>query len=145
MTPNVEHYEGTVFENRVPWVDVGTVVADDETDEALSEALDNADGVAISEMGTATSGELFEVTEGLRQEAAELGAPIAEETTHIVRWTVPSQESTTLHALDAREARTLADRCLSLLLDRLAASEDETTQRNVAALLHTEWNRRNGG
>ena len=148
MRTNQEFYEGTIFEGKVPWVEIGLPVRNEHAASAWDAALDQAISQQLAEMGTSTEGELFEVTDALRKTCADSRSPIPRDVIEIVRWKRTDEESgenaLTLHKLTARDSDELHHRCLSLLLDALVNEEAQPDGQETATIvqLRAEWRSR---
>ena len=150
MTANEEYYENTIFENQVPWPNLGTVVDDeDPRHEALNDTFEYATPVEISELGQSTRGQLLVFDEATREEVAKnAGKRLADDAAAALRWTLPneSENVSAIHLLTAEEVATLERKSLTMLLDAAMprVETDWTTypQNHPLRRLAEEWRRR---
>ena len=144
MKTNHNYYQDTVFENRVPFEEIGTAVQSENTRDVWDDVLDDEISQQMAEFSMSTQGELFTITDELRKAAAAQGAAIPDEVIKVVRWkrVNDGQRSMTLHKLTAAECTMPRQRSLSLLLDALAAEAPAADKAQIMRLLKAEWRRR---
>ena len=140
MKTNREFYAATIFDGRLPCVEIGQPVLNERTGNAWDAALERAISQQLAEMGTSTEGELFDVTKPLRKACAECGAPIPRDVIQIVRWKLTDAETgekgVTLHKLtgdrEPRAAATLPEPAARRARERGAAGRRRERGRTAA-------------
>ena len=144
---NRDYYEDTELDGLVPFVETGTRVSENDTIDAITEAIERADTTPapLAEIGTPMRGDLYRLDGALREALDAAGTTPPEDAAGIVRWTLDVNDAHTIgttHWLDEKEYADIDGRCISRLIDRLRTAAEPDEREAAAAALITEWERR---